>query len=374
MEKRNRLSAALGVSFVWFTTQFGGGFASGTQVKSYFINYGIWCIITCVASQAINGFYNGYVAYYCKKHDLYDYRSFCDSIYGRLAPVFSNLYELIYIIVLIVGPAVAFSASGSTFAALTGLPYMVCTAIIGIFIFVVAIYGTAIVRKTASVLSVMIVAGLVAVFVPNIFVEWQAIGANLHTLTANPAPILPALASMLIYSGSQAAPQLAVTTQHACALEDKKDAAFSFFVGFLVNSAMVLIVVFGLLAIIDQPEYADSALPVLVLVQNGVGGKVFTPILSVLIILGGVSTAVNLVSAGCIRVCSALDKNFEPNGKPSKLVAATTFLLCIVGFAVAQFGLLPLVNKGYGLLGYLAIPVIMVPFLFHFLFRKRLDP
>ena len=59
-KKNNRLSAALGITFVWFTTQFGGGFASGAQLKSYFINYGIWCLITCIIAQAINAFYNGY--------------------------------------------------------------------------------------------------------------------------------------------------------------------------------------------------------------------------------------------------------------------------------------------------------------------------
>lgn len=35
----------LGVSFVWFTTHFGGGFASGAQIYSYFVRYGAWCLL-----------------------------------------------------------------------------------------------------------------------------------------------------------------------------------------------------------------------------------------------------------------------------------------------------------------------------------------
>lgn len=29
----------LGVAFVWFTTHFGGGFASGAQIYSYYVRY-----------------------------------------------------------------------------------------------------------------------------------------------------------------------------------------------------------------------------------------------------------------------------------------------------------------------------------------------
>ncbi len=375
MNKNSRkLSAAFGIAFVWFTTQFGGGFASGAQLKSYFINYGIWCLITCVAAQAINAFYNGYTVYYCKKHNTYNYRAFCDGIYGKFAPIFSNLYELIYIVVLLVVPAVAYATGGDTLSTLLGIPYMICTLAIGVFIFIISIYGTAIVRKTATALSILIVAGLLAVFIPNIIVQWDSIWANIGTMSANPAPIGPALFGMFLYATSQSTPPVAILSQHAGALEDKNDSVFTFVVGFLVNSVMIIISVLGLLAIVNLPEYETTSLPVLVLVQNGVGGSVLTPVLSILIILGSVSTAVNMVSAGTIRVCSAIDKNFDPDGKPTKKVIIVTLILCVVGFAVAQFGLLPLVNKGYGLLGYMAIPVIIIPFLIHFLLRKRLDP
>lgn len=375
MKKKNkRLSAALGITFVWFTTQFGGGFASGAQLKSYFIDYGIWCLITCVLCQAINALYDCYIVYYCKKHGTYDYRSFCNGIYGKFAPFFSNLYEVIYAIVLLVTPAVAFSTGGSTLSELFGVPYIACTAVIGIFIFVVSIFGTVVVRKTATAMSILIVAGLLIVYIPNIIVQWDSISSNISTMAAHPSPIWPALFSMIIYSGSQATYPPAVLSQHAGTLEDKKDAPFTFIIGFLVNAAMMFIAVLGLLAVVNLPEYETSTLPVLVLIRSGVGGAIMLPIVSILIILGSVSTAVNMISAATIRVCTALDKNFDPDGKPTKSVIITTLVLCLIGFGIAQFGLLNLVNMGYGLLGYLAIPAIFIPFLIHFLLRKKIDP
>ena len=66
---------------------------------------------------------------------------------------FSNLFEVLYICVMCVAPAVAFATGGATLSTLTGLPYLLCTLIIGIFIFIVAIFGTDLVRRVASVLS-----------------------------------------------------------------------------------------------------------------------------------------------------------------------------------------------------------------------------
>lgn len=39
------VSAIMGVAFIWFTTHFGGGFASGAQLYSYFGKYGGWCLV-----------------------------------------------------------------------------------------------------------------------------------------------------------------------------------------------------------------------------------------------------------------------------------------------------------------------------------------
>ena len=40
--RKHGMPLAMGLAFVAFTTQFGGGFASGAQIYQYFINYGIW--------------------------------------------------------------------------------------------------------------------------------------------------------------------------------------------------------------------------------------------------------------------------------------------------------------------------------------------
>ena len=127
MKKSKTGAIALGVAFVWFTTHFGGGFASGAQIYSYFVRYGAWCILMPVLAMAYNGVFFAYSLRFARKHQTYDYRSYNNAFYGKYAPIFSNLFELLYLCVMCVAPAVAFATGGATLSQLTGLPYLLCT-------------------------------------------------------------------------------------------------------------------------------------------------------------------------------------------------------------------------------------------------------
>ena len=50
---KSKMPLAMGIAFVAFTTQFGGGFASGAQIYQYFINYGIWCLLMPLITQGL---------------------------------------------------------------------------------------------------------------------------------------------------------------------------------------------------------------------------------------------------------------------------------------------------------------------------------
>ena len=144
---KSKMPLAVGVAFVAFTTQFGGGFASGAQIYQYFINYGIWGLILPVLSQFLLAFFFWYGLRYAFTHKVYDYRSFGDSFYGKSRVLFSNLYEITYLILIATATSAAFATGGSTLNTLFGIPYALCTLLVGIVIFVIALYGTALVRK-----------------------------------------------------------------------------------------------------------------------------------------------------------------------------------------------------------------------------------
>ena len=115
-------SIIFGVAFVWFTTHFGGGFASGAQIYSYYVRFGIWCLIMPALAMLYNGIFFAYGMRFARKHEVYDYRSYNNAFYGKFAPVFSNLFEVLYICVMCVAPAVAFANTRGDVSSVTVTP------------------------------------------------------------------------------------------------------------------------------------------------------------------------------------------------------------------------------------------------------------
>ncbi len=366
-------SLVIGVAFVWFTTHFGGGFASGAQLYSYFVRYGKWSLFLPAFSMAYNALFFWYCLRYARKHELYDYRSYNNRFYGRFAPIFSNLFELLYIAVMCVAPAVAFATGGATLSAVTGLPYLLCTLIIGAFIFVVAIFGTDLVRNVSSVLSILIVAGLLVVYIPNILSGSEGIRQSIALMESESAPFKSALWSAFLYGTFQLC-NVAVFVQHSKTFSRPQDVKKSMLAGWALNSVLMITVVLGLLVVYANPEMAGQSVPTLFMVQQGVGAKVFTPIISVLIILGAVSTAVNMVAAMVKRVGSAIETPEEREktelGKPILKTVVIALICCLADFSIAQFGLLTLIAKAYSFLAYLAIPVILIPYVIHMIVTR----
>lgn len=368
MSKKNKAgSMILGVVFVWFTTHFGGGFASGAQIYSYYVRYGIWSLFLPLFAMAYNGVFFAYCLYFARKHEVYDYRSYNNAFYDRFAPLFSNLFELLYLCVMCVAPAVAFATGGATLSTLTSLPYLLSTFVIGAFIFVVSVFGTDLVRKVASVLSICIIAGLLIVYVPNIIAGAGKIGDTVNTMKTADLPFGKALYAAFLYGTFQLA-NVAVFVQHAKSFEKPQDAGKSMAVGAVLNALLMIMVVLGIMTVYQNPEMIQQSVPTLFMVQQGVGSKFMTPLISVLIILGAVSTAVNMVAAMVKRIHAGLaerSSRTETAGKISRTQILAALVCCIADFLIAQFGLLTLIQKVYSILAYLAIPVILVPYVVH---------
>lgn len=194
-------------------------------------------------------------------------------------------------------------------------------------------------------LSICIIAGLLIVYVPNIIAGAGKIGDTVNAMKTADLPFGKALYAAFLYGTFQLA-NVAVFVQHAKSFEKPQDAGKSMAVGAVLNALLMIMVVLGIMTVYQNPEMSQQSVPTLFMVQQGVGSKFMTPLISVLIILGAVSTAVNMVAAMVKRIHAAL-------------------ACCIADFLIAQFGLLTLIQKAYSILAYLAIPVILVPYVVH---------
>ena len=276
--------------------------------------------------------------------------------------------------------AAAFATGGSTIQTLSGMPYWLCTVIIAAFIFLVALFGTSIVRKCASTLSVLIIIGLVIVLVPNIIAQWGDITAAIGRMSSGEMSVLshetgafgPALYSAVLYFFFQLA-SVSVMYQHMEDVTDIKQINRAAIGMFLCNFLAMELAIVGLLGIAYVADLASASVPMLVLVQNGVGAKILTPIISILIILGAISTAVNMISGIVTRCVNSIERNkSEAERTNGHLLrnAIFTAIFTFLAFAIAQFGLMAVVKKGYAYLGYAAFITLFVPFVVHAIATK----
>ena len=381
MIDKNKMPLAMGIAFVAFTTQFGGGFASGAQIYQYFINYGIWALILPVLTQGLLALFFWTGLKYAYRHKTYDYRAFSDHFYGKYRLLFSNLYELTYLIMIGTASAAAFATGGATLEQLTKIPYWLCTLIIGAFIFVIALYGTNLVRAAASTLSVIIILGLVVVLVPNIIAQWDTIVSSGARLAAGELPVGSgesglfgaALWSAILYFLFQL-PSVGLMYQHVEPLTDEKQVDRACVYMFLVNTIAMLLAVVGMLAIAHVPELEGASVPMLILVQNGVGAKILTPIISILMILGAVSTGVNMIAGIVTRTVNAIERKMPKEKRASGHMGRNivfSLVFTAIAFGIAQFGLINVVKKGYAYLGYAGLISVAVPFILYMIMGRK---
>ena len=206
-------------------------------------------------------------------------------------------------------------------------------------------------------LSICIIAGLLIVYVPNIIAGAGKIGDTVNAMKTADLPFGKALYAAFLYGTFQLA-NVAVFVQHAKSFEEPQDAGKSMAVGAVLNALLMIMVVLGIMTVYQNPEMS----------QQSVGSKFMTPLISVLIILGAVSTAVNMVAAMVKRIHDGLaerSNRTETAGKISRTQILAALVCCIADFLIAQFGLLTLIQKAYSILAYLAIPVILVPYVVH---------
>lgn len=378
---KSKMPLAMGIAFVAFTTQFGGGFASGAQIKQYFINYGIWCLLLPVLSQGLYALFFWYGMRYAYKHKTYDYRSFSDSIYGKTRPVMSNLFEICYLIMIGTASAAAFATGGSTLNTLTNIPYWLCTLIVAAFIFFIAMYGTNVVRAAASTLSVLIILGLLVVLVPNIIAQWPSIvesvgrmaSGEMCAASAETGAFGPALWSAFLYFLFQLA-SVSVMYQHMEPVTDVKQINKAAIGMFVVNFFAMELSIVGMLAVMYVADMATASVPMLVLVQNGVGASVLTPIISLLIILGAISTGVNMIAGIVARCVNAVERRKPDEAARKKghmtRMAIATVIFVAAAWGIAQFGLMAVVKQGYAYLGYAALITVFIPFVIHAIVTK----
>lgn len=364
------VSGHLAIAFVWFSSHFGGGFASGRQIIAFFLGHH-WTSLfmpgVAMFLMALTLYYSMVIA---ARFEVFDYNSWSRKLYGRAASVMAPVYEILFNLLLVLVTAVAFATGGSTLTKAFDTSYVLNTIGIAAIIFVLTIYGAELVRRSASVVSVILIACIFIIYLPNIIHFFPKIVANFEAIrsgeivTGGKSSFLDSLWWGIKYGALQCC-AIGAYIVHTQACPDKGSLKKAAMMGFLINSGIMYLTYFGILAFVDQGVLVE-AVPSLFVVMHGVGAEWMTVLISLCIVIGAVSTGVALVYGTTNRLVTFFGRNMTAVQKAKKRylhsVSASAILVSVC-WLVAQFGLIPLIGKGYGNVGWLTLFIITVPVL-----------
>jgi len=355
------LPAFIGVAAVWMGTHFGPGVASGTQLDVYYVKFGIPGICMTVFAMALLA-----CALYCSMefsriYKTYDYQSWVEKLFGW--KWFVILFDISFLVTIITALGGSLNAVATLLNNFTGLNYWLGVLIVIACAMLLCAYGADLVRKASSYMMFVVVGILIVIM---ILVATNGDGDMAGSI-ANQKVNLPdvswgkALWSAIIYACFQAT-VVANIASVADGLEDRKASKKAAITGFIANSLLLIVLCLTIFSYTNVYKVTDEALPFYSILQR-LGMNWLTGIYILVVFIAVLSTVVGFAFAGVARF-SKYYRSKKADAKHSLRDAIFVGVMLLVCAAASKFGIVKLVSTGYKILGYLNLPIIVLPALF----------
>lgn len=367
MEKKSKI--AWGVVFssmaVWLSTKAGGGFITGTQMSQYFTQYGwpaiftpvIWVLMVCLVFRELFLMAN--------HHRVYNYHYLTPYMYGKANVVCGPLYGLCTIVGAILGISTCISGAGSVLQQTFGLNYYVCITLVGVVMLLLCLYGASLVRKSASVMTVIII---ICVFLLCIF-GISAGKDNLHQVVATrqiTASWGTIIWRMIVFTGFQCFAFFGILATFDAVKTDKEVNAI-FWVEFIVEGILTLLAC--ILILCYFPESNGEPVPLLYAV-NQTGKTWLTAFYSIAMFMCALTTGVSIVF-GTITRFSPYKEKFQFIKTDRAYNVCIGIIAILVSVGVSSFGIVKILKVGYGYTGIVGIFLVLIPSLTIVAYKNR---
>ena len=362
MDRRGSLSVALPVASVWFGALVGPSMISGAFAAVYFVPYGTAGLLLPLLSMGIAAVIIAAGADVARHERVYSYSELADSIYGRFRRLLSPMLELYMVLAMVIGGSSVVSMGGTFFTGLTGLPWIFGSVLISVLSIVLVLWGARLVRASSSVISAVMIVGMVALSLCAVSARG---GETLELLSSLDVP-----AGASIGAGISGAVALAfsnsVNALTLCSVEQnvrkRSDCVWIGILSFILNSSAFMISTLMILPYRDA--VAGDDVPVLSIVNGFLSDRFpwLPAVYMVTMFLALLSSGAPQLNAVAYRVSRVYpEKGIFRNGIVRNLITGIAyFALCII---ISTVGLRTIISRGYAALGYLAIPLIVVPLL-----------
>lgn len=361
--KKKGLPVFIGVASVWMGTHFGPGVASGTQLNQYYVGFGIPGIIMTLVAMALLGF-----ALYCSMefsriYKAYDYESWVTKLFNNKYVVI--LFDVSFFVTIISAAGGSLNAIATLLQDFWGINYWVGVGIVIVVSMLLCAFGAELVRKSSAYMMFVVVGVLLLIMALVIAagdadlkgaVENQAANLGADMSASN---WLKALWQAIIY-GSFQATIVANIASVADTLPDRRESRRAAITGYIANTGLLLVLCMMLFSFTNVYAVTNEALPFYsILARLNMGW--LTTVYIIVVFIAVISTVVGFAFAGVAR----FGKYYRPQGKKQLAhpVRDAAFVLVLLAAcaAISQVGIMNLVKYGYSLLGYINLPVIILP-------------
>lgn len=364
MKKTSSFKIAFPVSSVWFGALVGPSMISGAFSIVYFAPYGVWGLLLPLAAMGAAATIIGMGAEVARRHKLYDYHSYTKCLYGTnsLGKILCTVMEIYMLIAMVVGGSSVMAMGGIFLNDLLGVSQVWGSVLMAALSTIIVLWGAKLVRATSSVMSVIMVTGMVLLTVFAIYFNKDGF-VNIFSAESfsNHPPIGAGIWNALLLGLSNACNALTLCSVEQTLTEKKHSAAVGI-CSFILNSMAFIIETLAVLPYCTDPNVLSHSVPVLYIVSNFLSGYApwLPAVYMITMFFGLVSSGAPQLHAVASRMKPYYPKNrFFKNEKTQHLVTGIIyFAICI---AISQFGLRTIISQGYSLLGYLAMPLLIIP-------------
>ena len=337
--------------FVFQGVTIGGGYATGRELVEFFLPAGPWGgVLGMVVSMAV------FSAVLAASFELvrltrsYDYKSFFALLLG---PGWV-LFEVAYVLLLVIVMAVLAAAAGEIGRNTLGWPPLAGTLLLMATIAVLLVRGNALVERSTAAIAL----ALYAAYVTLIAWTFSAYGEQVTANFAGTPVGAGWLKGGVTYAGYNLAGAVAVffCVRHAVT---RRDAVLA---GALAGPIAMLpgILLFAALMAF-YPDVGGASVPSSYLLER-LGAPWFELAFQGVVFGALVSTGVPLLHAINERLARALAARGRPLAPAARLLVAVG-VMALSAFGATAVGLVGLIARGYGALTWAFIALLVVPVL-----------
>ena len=338
--------------FAFKAVVIGGGYATGRELAEFFLPSGPWGgLAGIVLAMGAWSVVCALTFAYAREVRAYDYRSFFQQLLGPGWIVFEIAYVLFVILILSVFGA----AAGAIGAATLGLPPLAGTLALAVAIALVATFGNTSVERLFKYVSFL----LYGVYLIFVILAFGRFGDRIVDNLAITAPTDGWALGGLTYASYNVVGAVVIlpVMRH---LTSRRDAVVA---GLIAGPlAMLPALLFFTCMIAFYPGIADETLPSDFMLRQ-LELPAFHLIFQLMIFAALLESGTGAVHAINERVAAVMRhrRGIDLSRRARALIAAALLIGCI--FVAGRFGLVALIGSGYRFLAYTLLAVYIAPLL-----------